>query len=58
MIVQPGQSELNQIAEWVQDKKLKLQINRLFPLTERGLIEAHTLIETKHTNGKLVVQIK
>lgn len=46
------------IGSQLQDKKLKLHINRLFPLNEKDLIEAHTLIETKHTNGKLVIQIR
>ncbi|MFS0638902.1 zinc-binding dehydrogenase [Mesobacillus foraminis] len=58
VIVRPSRSQLEQIADWVQDKKVKLHINRLFLLTETGMIHAHHLIETKHTNGKLVVQIR
>ncbi|MDQ0230701.1 NADP-dependent oxidoreductase [Metabacillus malikii] len=58
VIVQPSRRELKQIADWVEDNKIKLHINRIFPFTEICVREAHNLIETKHTNGKLVVQIR
>jgi len=58
VVVQPTRDELEEIERYVREQKLTVHINRMFPLSETGLIEAHRMIETKHTKGKLVVQIK
>jgi len=58
VVVLPNRDELVKIVQWVQEQKLKVHIDRIFPLTETALIEAHRIIETKHARGKLVVQIR
>ncbi|SDO85739.1 NADPH:quinone reductase [Paenibacillus sp. yr247] len=57
-VIQPNRKDFEQIERWVREQKLKVHINTFLPFTEQGLIEGHHRIGTKHTNGKLVVQIK
>ncbi|WP_196427288.1 NADP-dependent oxidoreductase [Paenibacillus woosongensis] len=58
VIVDPKREELEQIHEWMQDQRLKVHISDIFPLSEAALRMAHTQIETKHTRGKLGIQIR
>src|SRR5690606_36798952 len=58
VLVQPARNELEEIEAWVRASKLKVHIDRILPFEEAALIEAHHMIETKHTRGKLVVQMK
>ncbi len=58
VLVQPARNELEEIEAWVRASKLKVHIDRILPFEEAALIEAHHMIETKHTRGKLVVQVK
>jgi NADPH:quinone reductase-like Zn-dependent oxidoreductase len=57
-VVQPNRKDFEQIERWVREQKLKVHIHTLLPFTEQGLIEGHHKMGTKHTNGKLVVQVK
>jgi NADPH:quinone reductase-like Zn-dependent oxidoreductase len=57
-VVQPNRKDFEQIERWVHEQKLKVYINTILPFTEQGLIEGHLRMGTKHTNGKMVVQIK
>lgn len=58
VVVDPKRDELEQIDRWVQEQKLKVHINEISPLDESALRKAHRQIETKHTRGKLVIQIR
>lgn len=58
VIVEPSREELEQIEGWMQDHKLKVHLNNIIPLDEDALRMAHSQIETKHTRGKIVIQIK
>lgn len=58
VIVDPKREQLEQIDWWMQEQKLKVHINDIFPLDTAPLRMAHTRIETKHTRGKLVIQIR
>jgi NADPH:quinone reductase-like Zn-dependent oxidoreductase len=56
--IQPRTSDFMQIESLVREQKLKVHISGIVPLTEEGAIEAHRRSETRHVNGKLVIQIK
>ena len=58
VVVNPKREELEQIEGWLQEQSLKSYINEAYPLAEEALRMAHTRIETKHTRGKLVIQIR
>ncbi|MFS0725191.1 NADP-dependent oxidoreductase [Paenibacillus sp. 1P07SE] len=58
VVVDPKRDELELIDRWVQEQKLKVHINEIFPLDESALRKAHRQIETKHTRGKLAIQIR
>src|SRR5690606_8660330 len=58
VIVQPAREELEAIEQWVREGKLKVHVDRIIPLGEAELAEAHRIVETKHARGKLVVQIR
>jgi NADPH2:quinone reductase len=46
---------LNQCAHWVDKGLLKPHISRQFSL--KDVAEAHNLIETGHTSGKIVLSV-
>ena len=48
--------DLDQIARWISDGKLKIHIDRVFNLDE--IADAHRYIETGRTKGKNVIVIK
>lgn len=56
--IKPNRTDLESIDEWVREQKLKVHVERVFSFSERDLIAAHRQSETKHTKGKLVVQMK
>lgn len=58
VVVAPKREELEQIDQWVREQKLKVHIDEIFQLDESALRKAHSKIETKHTRGKLVIQIR
>jgi NADPH:quinone reductase-like Zn-dependent oxidoreductase len=58
VVVEPKREELEQIDRWMREQKLKVHITDILPLDEESLRLAHTQIETKHTRGKLVIQIR
>ncbi|MFF2014503.1 NADP-dependent oxidoreductase [Paenibacillus sp. NPDC058177] len=57
-LIQPHASDFAQIEEWVREHKLKVHINGVVPLSQTGVAEAHRKSESRHINGKLVIQIK
>nr|WP_317934231.1 zinc-binding dehydrogenase [Sporosarcina aquimarina] len=42
----------------MKDGKVKAHIGHTFPLTEKGLREAHDLSATHHAKGKIVIKIR
>lgn len=58
VVVNSTRDDLQRIVQWVREQKLKVFINRTFPLSVAGLAEAHQRIETKRARGKLVVQVR
>ncbi|MFY0665510.1 MAG: NADP-dependent oxidoreductase [Natronospirillum sp.] len=58
VVVDPRREELEQINAWMEEKKLKVHISRIYSFTEGDLRNAHAQIETKHGRGKLVIQIR
>ncbi len=55
VIVASHREDLRQIRAWVDAGQLEPVIHEIYPL-ER-IAEAHAQQETKHTRGKLVIQI-
>ncbi len=55
ILVEPNSSHLKQIAELVEDGSLKPIVSHRFPLQEAAA--AHRQSETRHTRGKIVLQI-
>ncbi len=53
-----GGSHLKEIVDLAKDGKVKPVISSTFPLTEKGLREAHTLSEQGHPRGKIIIQVK
>lgn len=50
--------QLSEVADLLENGKVKSVIGHTFPLTEQGLREAHQLSETHHARGKIVIKIK
>lgn len=50
--------QLAEIAELLENGKVKPIIGHTFPLTEKGLREAHELSETHHAQGKIIIKVK
>lgn len=53
---QPGADVLNRIAALVDDGKLRPEVGTILPLREAR--QAHELIQTGHTRGKIVLQVR
>jgi NADPH:quinone reductase-like Zn-dependent oxidoreductase len=53
---QPGHDVLNRIAELVDKGKLRPEVGTVLPLREAQ--RAHKLIQTGHTRGKIVLQVR
>ncbi len=53
---QPGHDVLNRIAGLVDDGKLRPDVGKILPL--RKARQAHELIQTGHTRGKIVLRVK
>ena len=53
---QPGNNVLNRIAELVDEGKLRPDVGTILPLREAR--QAHELIQTGHTRGKIVLRVK
>ena len=52
-IVQPSGAELERIANYIREGKLKARVDRTFPL--KDVAQAHTYIESGKTQGKVVL---
>lgn len=56
MAVQPRATQLTEIANWIDQGKLKLPAQQVFPL--QNARQAHELSQSGHTRGKLVLQVR
>ena len=54
-MVKSRREDFAQIAQWVDEGKLKPIIHAVYPLEQ--IREAHAQQETKHTRGKIVVKV-
>lgn len=55
VIVKSNSRDLCKIRDWVEKGQLKPVIHKVYPLDEIG--DAHAQIETKHTRGKIIINI-
>ncbi|WP_175615738.1 NADP-dependent oxidoreductase [Piscibacillus halophilus] len=55
--LEPKGEQLKQIAKQMEEGKLKVIIGHHFPLTQKGLQDAHELSETHHAKGKIVINV-
>jgi NADPH:quinone reductase-like Zn-dependent oxidoreductase len=46
-------SDLNQLREWIESKRLRPHVDKVYPVTAAQ--DAHRHIESKHTTGKVVL---
>lgn len=53
--LEPNGQELSEIADLMAAGKVKSIIGAKFPLTEKGIYDAHELSETHHALGKIVI---
>ena len=54
----PNGKQLQELADLMEQGKLKPIVGSIFDFTEKGLREAHALSETHHAKGKIVIKIK
>ncbi|AXH99831.1 NADP-dependent oxidoreductase [Sporosarcina sp. PTS2304] len=54
----PNGKQLAELGDLMEKGEVKSHIGHTFPLTEKGLREAHELSATHHAKGKIVITIK
>ncbi|MFE5321877.1 NADP-dependent oxidoreductase [Paenibacillus sp. NPDC056579] len=54
--VQPNHSDFSAIVRIVEEQKLKVHVDGVFPFTAQGIAEAHHQSESKHKRGKVVIK--
>jgi NADPH:quinone reductase-like Zn-dependent oxidoreductase len=54
----PKGAQLEKLAELYESNQLKPVIGETFNLSEQGLKDAHTLSETHHAQGKIVIRVR
>ncbi len=55
VFVEPNVTQLDQIREWIDDRKLRVKVSAVYPLSEAA--KAHEQIETFHTQGKIALRV-
>ncbi|MGP4039135.1 NADP-dependent oxidoreductase [Gracilibacillus sp. D59] len=55
--LQPDGKQLSILAKLLEEKKMKSIVGSTFPLSEKGIYDAHALSETHHAAGKIVIAI-
>ncbi len=50
----PNPAALAQVAQWIDEGRLKIEVSQVLPLSE--VRRGHELSETKHTRGKIILQ--
>jgi NADPH:quinone reductase-like Zn-dependent oxidoreductase len=56
--LEPDGEQLQKIADLYKEGKVKPVIGKTFDFSEQSLREAHTLSETHHARGKIVISVK
>ncbi|WP_027108109.1 NADP-dependent oxidoreductase [Lacticigenium naphthae] len=56
--MKPTKEALEQLHEWLVQKRLKPVISRVYPFSQEGLRAAHELSETGHVRGKIIIRVK
>ncbi len=54
-MMRPDSDQLQQIAQWLEQKKIKVFVDKIFPFDQ--MVWAHKAVETHGTTGKVVVTI-
>ncbi|SFL71700.1 NADPH:quinone reductase [Gracilibacillus orientalis] len=53
--LQPDGKQLSMLANLLENKKMKSIVGSTFPLSQKGVHDAHALSETHHAAGKIVI---
>lgn len=56
--LQPNGKQLTELAQLMEQGKMKSIIGETYPLTEKGIFDAHALSETHHAVGKIVIKVE
>lgn len=56
--LEPDGKDLAELAEALKKGQLKVIIDSEFPLTTKGIQDAHTRIESHHARGKIIINVK
>lgn len=56
VVVSPNSEQLSEIAHLFDEKKIQIHVEAIFPLLD--VKKAHTLIQSGHTRGKIVLAIR
>ncbi|KRL06502.1 NADP-dependent oxidoreductase [Liquorilactobacillus hordei] len=56
--LQPNGKQLKELGNLIVEGKVKVVIDSLYPLTEKGVREAHQRSQEGHARGKLVIKVK
>ncbi len=54
-MMEPNQKELQLFSTLLEENKLKVKVDKIFPLTE--IVQAHKVMESHGVSGKIVIQI-
>lgn len=55
--LEPDGHQLSQLAQLMEQGKVKSIIGATYPLTEKGVHDAHALSETHHAVGKIIIKV-
>lgn len=58
LMLEPDGKELQKIAELLENHRLKPIVGSVYPFSEKGLQDAHTLSESHHAKGKIVIKMQ
>ena len=55
--LEPNGKQLTELAQLMAQGKVKSIIGETYPLTEKGIYDAHAMSETHHAVGKIVIKV-
>lgn len=55
--LEPNGKQLTELAQLMEQGKVKSIIGETYPLTEKGIYDAHAMSETHHAVGKIVIKV-
>jgi len=56
--LEPNGKQLTELAQLMEQGKVKSIIGETYPLTEKGIYDAHAMSETHHAVGKIVIKVE